>query len=301
MKIVKPRFLYAPDESDAQTILNDDDTVTLPYDGEVEEPSEEPDDSQETADDGDIDGKPEGKPREEKGVQDVTYKGKSREEVIQMHQNATQELQRLQSDKSSRVNTVKEAQQTLSDIENNMSSEDLKGALTLAKRQMYQIDPTLDPEAYEIMADIVSQVEATLSTKRIDEKFSSSENQKKNESFSKAYLKGLENNGFSLKESEAKNLTNAASQYLESGLLTEKAYRKAMFDVYPLEAVDKFYFVKAETKTRNDISKASGKVDDLVTVSKGKGSGRKIPRGELTPAQARQAVRSMSKEELERL
>lgn len=288
-------ILFAPDTGaeEAPKVLNDDGTVNLP-----EESQEEPETDEEPKKDSPAE---EGKPEEDKPDEDPTYQGKSREEIIEMHRNASTEITKLNKESMGYKKTLSEHQQTLSDIQKHMTSQDMKEALVDAKKTLYSIDSLIDPDAYKTQTELVAQIEADYSDKKIEEMHNSSEMKGKNEAFAKSYLKTMEESGFKLKAKESDSLRNAADQYLENGHLTERSFRKAMFDILEPEQVDKFYAVQAEQKTRNDIVNATKKVDDTTTVAKGKSAGRKIPAGDLSRVQARQAVRAMSDEELDAL
>jgi len=208
-------------------------------------------------------------------VEDLKYKGKTREQVIEMHLEAEKKIW-SQGEELGKVRT-KEKDEKEKNLVEEMSIDELKEAHKRIRVKMAKLDPEYDKEAYEKLANAVAESEQDILDKRhsmfIQEKFTSSDNkefvEKQKPLFKeKGYF--VDKDG-KFSDDEYNATIDQAKNYAENGRLTENSIFKAMVDLHGIEKISKIIEVGTEQSTRKKIQEAAGKVDNKID-SRGKGS-----------------------------
>ena len=262
--------------------VEEDIEITL-KDDESEEEGEESIDSPEASQEGEA---PEEKEKVEeesltkdelksREVEDPKYKGKTREQVIEMHLEAEKKIG-SQGDELGKVRAKEKGEKEKNLVE-EMSIDELKEAHKRIRVKMAKLDPEYDKDEYEKLANAVAESEQDILDKRhsmfIQEKFTSTENKEFVEK-QKSILKGkgyfVDKDG-NFNDDEYNATIDQAKNYIVNGRLTENSIFKAMVDLHGIEKISKIIEVGTEQSTRKKIQEAAGKVDNKID-SKGKGS-----------------------------
>lgn len=239
---------------------------------------------------------------------DPTYKGKTREQIIQMHQEASKKLGK-QGEELGRARTEHKETESKNIVE-QMSLDDLRAAHKKLSSEMIKLDPEFDKERYDELADAIAQSEQDILDKRhtmlINEQISSKENSEfidkhKTVFKEKGFFIGkdgvFDDDGYNEVIEQAKN-------YTDNGRLTENSVYKAMIDLHGFEKIGKVLEISTEQSTRERIKNAADKIDNKID-SKGKGSeseSRKVVKfNQMSPMERDRFLDGLSMEEVESL
>jgi hypothetical protein len=253
---------------DGDDILVDRDSLKDP-DDDLDEPAEPPETDKEGEEPGETPkDKPEGEEAKTKVPEgDDPYAGKSREEIIEMHRNASSKIGQMGSEIGKFRKDLDEIKATLaSDPKDAMTSRDLKDTLSKEKEKLSKLDPDIDEDDYKKQQLVISKIEEDYLEKRQDELLEARFNSHENEAFLTSYKDRLEKDGIELTDSEYKEISNLAKQYSgENRRITEKEMHHAMIDVYGVDKVASFFKMSGEQKARKDIQAAESKVKPTVS------------------------------------
>ena len=239
---------------------------------------------------------------------DPTYKGKTREQVIDMHREASKKLGK-QGEELGKARTEHKETETKNIVE-QMSMDDLRAARKKLSSEMIKLDPEFDKERYDELADAIAQSEQDILDKRhtmlINEQISSKENSEfidkhKTVFKEKGFFVGKEgvfdDDGYNAVIEQAKS-------YTDNGRLTENSVYKAMIDLHGFEKIGKVLEISTEQSTRERIKNAADKIDNKID-SKGKGSeteSRKVVKfNQMSPMERDRFLDGLSMEEVESL
>jgi len=132
---------------------------------------------------------------------------------------------------------------------------------------------------------------------RIQEEFNSRDNVE----FVDKIRDDFKEKGIELTDDEFGRAKEIAQDYLEDGRYTDKSFQKALIDIVGVEKVSKFYAMKGEEKARQDISKASAKVDNKIDV-RGSGKNAKLRSiGNMSQQEMQKTFKDLSLEELDQV
>ena len=201
-----------------------------------------------------------------------TYKGKSLEDVVEMHKKATKKITEQSTRASNAAKLLSEKELTFEEKLNRLKPEDIDNQITKEQNKILEMDP--EAEDYDkLVKDIkgVIQVLQTAYSKNYlhsvaDEKI----NERLNEEFIPRMRKNYSDDGIDMSEEEFSDVTEIARKYTDNGILTESSYHKAIIDKYGAAKFTKFFEVKGGENTRKDMAETKGKE----TKSSGTGGGR---------------------------
>ena len=237
----------------------------------------------------------------EESQENPVYKGKSREDILEMHLNAQQKITEQGEELG---NLRKEYDTSLEDLSNeevfeSLSLQDVELALQREKDKLEELNP-YDPEFAEQQTK-VSQIESDRETKKVEQavqdRFNSADNQK----FVDKQKERIRAEGIDINEQDFNEVTDIARHYVEDGILTDRSYQKALIDKYGAEVLPKYYKMSGEEKARRDIKNAKAKETNTIDV-KGSGKNAKLKAvGNMSRVEMRKAFDNLSLDELEQL
>lgn len=237
----------------------------------------------------------------EESQENPVYKGKSREDILEMHLNAQQKITE-QGEELGKLR--KEYDTSLEDLSNeeifeSLSLQDVELALQREKDKLEELNP-YDPEFAEQQTK-VSQIESDRETKKVEQavqdRFNSADNQK----FVDKQKERIRAEGIDINEQDFNEVTDIARHYVEDGILTDRSYQKALIDKYGAEVLPKYYKMSGEEKARRDIKNAKAKETNTIDV-KGSGKNAKLKAvGNMSRVEMRKAFDNLSLDELEQL
>ena len=230
-----------------------------------------------------------------------SFQDKSKEDLIDMVVNA----QKMIGDQSSEIGelrkiTAKDEDLSESELLERLTADDVQSSLNEEKTKLDGIDP-YDYDSVETQKEVIRSLESDLINKRTQEHLESRFNSRDNEAFVAKMKDRFVQDGIELADDEFKPVNELASNYTESGLLTEGSYHKAMVDHFGYEKVAKHYQMSGERKARADIQNASAKQTEKVDV-RGTGKNAKMIRiADLSQRELRSTLDNLSVEELNKL
>jgi len=237
----------------------------------------------------------------EESQENPVYKGKSREDILEMHLNAQQKITEQGEELG---NLRKEYDTSLEGLSNeevfeSLSLQDVELALQREKDKLEELNP-YDPEFAEQQTK-VSQIESDRETKKVEQavqdRFNSADNQK----FVDKQKERIRAEGIDINEQDFNEVTDIARYYVEDGMLTDRSYQKALIDKYGAEVLPKYYKMSGEEKARRDIKNAKAKETNTIDV-KGSGKNAKLKAvGNMSRVEMRKAFDNLSIDELEQL
>jgi len=126
-------------------------------------------------------------------------------------------------------------------------------------------------------------------------------NGRDNEDFVSKQKQTFNDQGIKLNDEEFGKVSDAASNYTENGLLTERSFHKALVDQYGLDHVMKHFKMSIEKGTRQDIQKAAAKTTEKVDVRGSGKSSKLIKIADLGRNELKNTLDNLSVKELQRL
>ena len=292
--------------SEDSKVVEKDGEVYIRMDTDESDPKEEPEEGQSSEDNQKVEGTSEDKPEAQatdQGV-DSTYKDKSVSDVIQMHKDATRKI----SEQGAEIGKLKDSvpkvdpkDMTIEEIIAGMSAKDLKGAYQDAQAKLEVMDRAIDEATFLTQQNMVNSLKDDWETKVTEERIQSEFNSRDNEEFVDKIREDFKDKGIELTDDEFNHAKEIAQDYLENGRYTDKSFQKALVDIVGVEKMTKFYAMKGEEKARQDITKASEKVENKID---GRGSGKNsklLNVGNLKTHEFREAIKNLSPQELEQL
>ena len=275
--IEKDGELYINSESD--DVVNDAD----PQEGESSQELTESDDS--TTD----------------GSKPSPFHDKSKDDLVDMVVNA----QKMIGDQSSEIGQLRKLtaeDEDLSEVEllERLTANDVQDALSTEKAKLDEVDP-YDADAVSTQRSLIREMENDLINKRTQEHLESRLNGRDNEAFVSTMKQRFNTDGIEVSDDEFTAVSELAKGYTENGLLTERAYHKAMIDEFGVEKVAKNYQMAGERKARLDIQNASAKQVEKVDV-RGTGKNAKLIRvADMNKKELRSTLDNLSVNELQKL
>ena len=271
-------------EKDGEFYLSDDTEDTLePAEGETNVEEVESDVTTNLVDENDI------------------YASKSKEEIIEMHQNAQKRMGE-QGDELGKLRDIARNDEDLTDEEvfEKLSADDLSDGLKTEKQKLDNMDP-YDIEARESQQELIREIENDLITKRTQENIASRMDSRDNQQFEQKQREILKSQGIDISDDDFSLVSDNANHYKEDGLLTEKSFHKALVDRFGLDHVVKNLTMSGEKKARADIKTAAGKTTEKVDV-KGSGKASKLIRiSDLGRRELRSKLDTLSLEDVRKL
>jgi hypothetical protein len=213
--------------------------------------------------------------------------------------------QKMIGDQSSEIGELRKLtaeDEDLSEAEllERLSANDVQDALSTEKAKLDEIDP-YDADAVSEQRSLIREMENDLINKRTQEHLESRLNGRDNEAFVSTMKQRFNDDGIEVSDDEFNAVSELAKGYTENGLLTERAYHKAMIDEFGVEKVAKNYQMSGERKARQDIQNASAKQVEKVDV-RGTGKNAKLIRvADMNRKELRSTLDNLSVDELQKL
>ena len=237
----------------------------------------------------------------EESQESPVYKGKSREDLMEMHLNAQKKI----TEQGNELGNLRKEYDTSLEGRSNeevfesLSLQDVELALQREKDKLEELNP-YDPEYAEQKA-VVSQIESDRETKKVEyavqDRFNSADNQK----FVDKQKERIRAEGIDINDEDFDEVTGIARHYVEDGILTDRSYQKALIDKYGAEVLPKYYKMSGEEKARRDIKNAKAKETNTINV-KGSGKNAKLKAvSKMSRVEMRKAFDDLSLDELEQL
>ena len=229
------------------------------------------------------------------------FHDKSKDDLVDMVVNA----QKMIGDQSSEIGELRKLtaeDEDLSEAEllERLSANDVQDALSTEKAKLDEIDP-YDADAVSEQRSLIREMENDLINKRTQEHLESRLNGRDNEAFVSTMKQRFNDDGIEVSDDEFNAVSELAKGYTENGLLTERAYHKAMIDEFGVEKVAKNYQMSGERKARQDIQNASAKQVEKVDV-RGTGKNAKLVRvADMNRKELRSTLDNLSVDELQKL
>ena len=292
----------APVAEDSKVVEQDGD-VYIRVDTDESDPKEEPEKGESSEDNQKVEGTSEDKPEAQStddGV-DSLYSNKSLDEVIGMHRDATRKISEQGAhigDLKTQVADVPTKDMTPEEILDKMTAEQVKNAYQDQKSKLSQMDQVMDEAAFMSQKSLVDSLEEDWLVKRQEEQIDKRFNSQDNKEFIETAKAKFKETGVEMTGDEFDQVTKIAGDYLENGRYTDRSYQKALVDAFGVEKMTKFYAMKGEEKARQDISKASAKVDNKIDV-RGSGKNAKLRSiGNMSQQEMQKTFKDLSLEEL---
>ena len=229
------------------------------------------------------------------------FHDKSKDDLVDMVVNA----QKMIGDQSSEIGELRKLtaeDEDLSEVEllERLSANDVQDALSTEKAKLDEVDP-YDADAVSEQRSLIREMENDLINKRTQEHLESRLNGRDNEAFVSTMKQRFNTDGIEVSDDEFNAVSELAKGYTENGLLTERAYHKAMIDEFGVEKVAKNYQMSGERKARQDIQNASAKQVEKVDV-RGTGKNAKLIRvADMNRKELRSTLDNLSVDELQKL
>ena len=229
------------------------------------------------------------------------FHDKSKDDLVDMVVNA----QKMIGDQSSEIGELRKLtaeDEDLSEAEllERLSANDVQDALSTEKAKLDEVDP-YDADAVSEQRSLIREMENDLINKRTQEHLESRLNGRDNEAFVSTMKQRFNTDGIEVSDDEFNTVSELAKGYTENGLLTERAYHKAMIDEFGVEKVAKNYQMSGERKARQDIQNASAKQVEKVDV-RGTGKNAKLIRvADMNRKELRSTLDNLSVDELQKL
>jgi hypothetical protein len=229
------------------------------------------------------------------------FHDKSKDDLVDMVVNA----QKMIGDQSSEIGELRKLtaeDEDLSEAEllERLSANDVQDALSTEKAKLDEVDP-YDADAVSEQRSLIREMENDLINKRTQEHLESRLNGRDNEAFVSTMKQRFNTDGIEVSDDEFNAVSERAKGYTENGLLTERAYHKAMIDEFGVEKVAKNYQMSGERKARQDIQNASAKQIEKVDV-RGTGKNAKLIRvADMNRKELRSTLDNLSVDELQKL
>jgi len=229
------------------------------------------------------------------------FHDKSKDDLVDMVVNA----QKMIGDQSSEIGELRKLtaeDEDLSEVEllERLSANDVQDALSTEKAKLDEVDP-YDADAVSEQRSLIREMENDLINKRTQEHLESRLNGRDNEAFVSTMKQRFNTDGIEVSDDEFNAVSELAKGYTENGLLTERAYHKAMIDEFGVEKVAKNYQMSGERKARQDIQNASAKQIEKVDV-RGTGKNAKLIRvADMNRKELRSTLDNLSVDELQKL
>ena len=229
------------------------------------------------------------------------FHDKSKDDLVDMVVNA----QKMIGDQSSEIGELRKLtaeDEDLSEAEllERLSANDVQDALSTEKAKLDEIDP-YDADAVSEQRSLIREMENDLINKRTQEHLESRLNGRDNEAFVSTMKQRFNTDGIEVSDDEFNAVSERAKGYTENGLLTERAYHKAMIDEFGVDKVAKNYQMSGERKARQDIQNASAKQVEKVDV-RGTGKNAKLIRvADMNRKELRSTLDNLSVDELQKL
>jgi hypothetical protein len=229
------------------------------------------------------------------------FHDKSKDDLVDMVVNA----QKMIGDQSSEIGELRKLtaeDEDLSEAEllERLTANDVQEALSTEKAKLDEVDP-YDADAVSEQRSLIREMENDLINKRTQEHLESRLNGRDNEAFVSTMKQRFNTDGIEVSDDEFNAVSELAKGYTENGLLTERAYHKAMIDEFGVEKVAKNYQMSGERKARQDIQNASAKQIEKVDV-RGTGKNAKLIRvADMNRKELRSTLDNLSVDELQKL
>jgi len=229
------------------------------------------------------------------------FHDKSKDDLVDMVVNA----QKMIGDQSSEIGelrklTAKDEDLSEAELLERLSANDVQEALSTEKAKLDEVDP-YDADAVSEQRSLIREMENDLINKRTQEHLESRLNGRDNEAFVSTMKQRFNDDGIEVSDDEFTAVSERAKGYTENGLLTERAYHKAMIDEFGVEKVAKNYQMSGERKARQDIQNASAKQIEKVDV-RGTGKNAKLIRvADMNRKELRSTLDNLSVDELQKL
>ena len=229
------------------------------------------------------------------------FHDKSKDDLVDMVVNA----QKMIGDQSSEIGelrklTAKDEDLSETELLERLSANDVQEALSTEKAKLDEVDP-YDADAVSEQRSLIREMENDLINKRTQEHLESRLNGRDNEAFVSTMKQRFNDDGIEVSDDEFTAVSERAKGYTENGLLTERAYHKAMIDEFGVEKVAKNYQMSGERKARQDIQNASAKQVEKVDV-RGTGKNAKLIRvADMNRKELRSTLDNLSVDELQKL
>ena len=229
------------------------------------------------------------------------FHDKSKDDLVDMVVNA----QKMIGDQSSEIGelrklTAKDEDLSEAELLERLTANDVQEALSTEKAKLDEVDP-YDADAVSEQRSLIREMENDLINKRTQEHLESRLNGRDNEAFVSTMKQRFNDDGIEVSDDEFNAVSERAKGYTENGLLTERAYHKAMIDEFGVDKVAKNYQMSGERKARQDIQNASAKQVEKVDV-RGTGKNAKLIRvADMNRKELRSTLDNLSVDELQKL
>jgi len=294
-----------PVAEDTKVVEKDGD-VYIRMDTDESDPKEEPEEGQSSEDNQKVEGTSEDKPEAQSADDEVDslYANKSLDDVIGMHRDATRKISEQGAhigDLKTQVADVPAKDMTPEEILDKMTAEQVKNAYQEQKSKLSQMDQVMDEATFMSQKSLVDSLEEDWLVKRQEEQIDERFNSQDNKEFIETAKAKFKETGVEMSDDEFSQVSKIAGDYLENGRYTDRSFQKALVDAFGVEKMTKFYAMKGEEKARQDISKASEKVENKIDV-RGSGKNAKLRSiGNMSQQEMQKTFKDLSLEELARV
>jgi len=294
-----------PVAEDSKVVEQDGD-VYIRMDTDESDPKEEPEKGESSEDNQKVEGTSEDKPEAPSTDDEVDslYSNKSLDEVIGMHREATRKISEQGAqigDLKTQATEVPTKDMTPEEILDKMTAVQVKNAYQEQKSKLSAMDQVMDEAAFMQQKSLVDSLEEDWLVKRQEEQIDERFNSQDNKEFIDKTKADYKTKEFEISDDEFDQATKIAENYLENGRYTDRSYQKALVDMFGVDKMTKFYAMKGEEKARQDISKASEKVENKIDV-RGSGKNSKLVRiRDLSQREIRESIKDLSPKELDQL
>jgi hypothetical protein len=207
------------------------------------------------------------------------YAQKTREELIEMHENAQHKISEQGNELGNLRQTVQKIDpQNVSpeDLLESLSSEDIEMGIAVERQSLLDMDP-YETEQVENQKALIADMENDLVNKRTDERLDDRFTSEDNTRLIEEQRETFKAQGIDLTDEEYDHVTNNALDYHENGRIDTESFHKAMIDSFGADKVATFYQLQGQKKVRDEISNAETKTYPKVDVA-GSGKNSKLVR-----------------------
>lgn len=226
--------------------------------------------------------------------EDETYKGKTVDEIIEMHKNASAKITEQGKTIGDTRRFLESEPISQEQIREKLTANDIKAAYLSEKAKLTEMDQYDNKSEFLEQSAVVDQLHADWEEKRDAEAVNQRLSSQHNQNFIKEFKSNLKEKGIEISDEEFEKTIEIAKSYRDNGRFTENSIFHALQDQFGIEKISKFFAIKGEQKARKDISKASKKQEIKVDISGGGKSSKLIRLDDMSPAEMEKTIENMS-------
>ena len=298
----------ATETAEESRVVEKDGEIFISMDTDETDPETDPSEEGQSGEDNQED---QGTADKETAVDDSVndpYAGKSVEDVIEMHKDASRKiteqgntLSELKASPQQTNEPVAQEDLSANELLEKMSSAEIEDVYKTQQSKLNEMDTHLDEQAYNEQNALVQDLALDLLKKRQDERFTDGINAEENKKFLAEAKEGFKKTGIDLSDEEFSSVAEIAKMYTNNGKLNDNSMQKAMIDQVGVEKMVKFYSMNGEEKARSDIANASKKVQNKVDVRGSGKNGKLVNINNMSQYELSKTLQNMSLDEVNEL